>query len=83
MNHAHHPMSELFKQLGLPFKSAQIQKFIAEHRPLPPGRLLADACFWSAAQASFLREALEQDSDWSTIVDQLSQALRGSVSLAD
>ncbi|WP_068858680.1 DUF2789 family protein [Perlucidibaca aquatica] len=83
MNHAHHPMSELFKQLGLPFKHGQIQTFLAEHSPLPPGRLLADACFWSASQASFLREAVEQDSDWAVIVDQLSQALRGAVSSVD
>lgn len=83
MNHAHHPMSELFKQLGLPFKKRQIQAFLVEHSPLPPGRLLADACFWSASQATFLREALEQDSDWSAIVDQLSQALRGPVLSAE
>jgi len=83
MNHANHPMGELFKQLGLPFKPLQIQAFIAAHRPLPSGRLLADACFWSASQADFLREALEQDSDWSSIADQLSRALHGHVALID
>ncbi len=76
MHNAHHRMSELFKQLGLPNTDAQIQRFLAEHRPLPAKCLLADAGFWTDSQANFLREAVAQDSDWSVIVDQLSQALR-------
>lgn len=76
MHNAHHHMSELFKQLGLPNTDAQIQSFLATHRPLPAKCLLADANCWSDSQASFLREAVAQDSDWSVIVDQLSQALR-------
>ncbi|MBQ0714006.1 DUF2789 family protein [Paraperlucidibaca wandonensis] len=78
MHHAHHHMSELFKQLGLPNTDAQIQEFLSAHRPLPAKRIIADAEFWTDSQASFLREALAQDSDWSVIVDQLSQALRSA-----
>lgn len=76
MHNAHHHMSELFKQLGLPNSDTDIREFITQHRPLPAKRLLADAECWSESQASFLREAVAQDSDWSVIVDQLSQALR-------
>jgi uncharacterized NAD(P)/FAD-binding protein YdhS len=38
--------------------------------------LLADAPFWSFAQAVFLREVREADSDWSEVVDALNVALR-------
>jgi hypothetical protein len=37
---------------------------------------LPDAPFWTPAQAAFLRETLQQDTDWSQQVDHLSQALR-------
>lgn len=76
MHNAHHRMSELFKQLGLLDTDAQIQSFLAKHRHLPARCLLADADFWTESQANFLRDAVAQDSDWSVIVDQLSQALR-------
>ena len=79
MDQSDHYLSELFKQLGLPSKRAQVETFLSAHSPLPAGRALPDACFWSASQASFLREALAQDSDWSVIVDQLSDALRRPV----
>lgn len=78
MQKQHHSMSELFKQLGLPHSDAQIQAFLAQHRPLPAHRTIADATCWTAAQASFLREAIALDSDWAVIVDQLSQALRST-----
>ena len=57
--------------------SAQdIDAFIHDHRPLDNSVQLADAEFWSPTQREFLREALEQDSDWSEVIDQLDTRLR-------
>lgn len=71
-----HPFSSLFQQLGLPDDDASIRAFIESHRPLPDTVLMADADFWSPAQARFLRESIAADADWATVVDQLSVALR-------
>jgi hypothetical protein len=76
MEPAIHRFHDLFAQLGLPNDERAITQFIARHTPLPAGVPLADAPFWTPAQASFLREALDQDSDWSELVDQLDAALR-------
>ncbi|REH39130.1 uncharacterized protein DUF2789 [Paraperlucidibaca baekdonensis] len=78
MQSVHHSMSELFKQLGLPDSDAQIQQFIATHRPIADTCPLPEAVCWSDSQASFLREAVALDSDWAVVVDQLSQALRSA-----
>ncbi len=51
--------------------------FITQHRPLPNGMALADAPFWNAAQAQFLREQIAQDADWAEKVDSLNAALHG------
>ncbi len=71
-----HPFSSLFQQLGLPDDDASIRAFIETHRPLPDALLMADAPFWSPAQARFLRESITADADWANVVDQLSVALR-------
>nr|WP_315241164.1 DUF2789 domain-containing protein [uncultured Albidiferax sp.] len=71
-----HPFHALFAQLGLPSDAPGIAHFLAMNAPLPGNVELPDAPFWSPAQATFLREALLQDSDWAELVDQLSQALR-------
>ncbi|MGB9193507.1 MAG: DUF2789 family protein, partial [Azonexus sp.] len=34
-----------------------------------------EAPFWSAAQASFLREAIGDDADWAAIADELNLKL--------
>ena len=73
-----HRFSELFAQLGLPCGEQDIRQFIAAHTPLAADVKLPDAPFWTPAQAAFLREALLQDADWAELVDQLSEALRGS-----
>jgi hypothetical protein len=78
MEHPFHSFSELFKQLGLGGSHEEIEKFLSEHAPLPTGILLSDAPFWSPAQAAFLREARESDSDWSEVVDALNVALRAT-----
>jgi hypothetical protein len=77
MQDAHHHFSDLFAQLGLPHEPQGIAQFLAQHRPLAGDVRLPDAPFWSPAQASFLREALLQDSDWAELADQLSESLRG------
>jgi hypothetical protein len=76
MEHSFHSFSELFKQLGLDNSAEEIERFLHEHAPLPAATKLPDASFWTPAQAAFLREARDSDSDWSEIVDALNVALR-------
>ncbi|WP_439887199.1 DUF2789 domain-containing protein [Pseudomonas sp. MBLB4123] len=72
-----HSLPALFKQLGLPAEQASIERFVRTHSPLAPTCKLADAPFWSPAQASFLREEILEDADWAEVVDQLNLMLRG------
>jgi len=76
MERSFHSFSELFKQLGLGSSDDEIESFLSEHAPLATGVILSEAPFWSPAQAAFLREARESDSDWSEVVDALNVALR-------
>jgi len=76
MESAIHRFSELFAQMGLPNDAAAIRQFLTAHAPLSNAIDLPDAPFWSQAQADFLREALQEDSDWAELADQLSEALR-------
>ena len=71
-----HRFSELFAQLGLPSDENGIREFLTAHSPLDENIVLADAPFWSAQQASFLREQLLENADWAGVVDQLNAALR-------
>lgn len=70
-----HTLSELFAQLGLDDDAKSIDAFIEQHRPLPDSMQLADAPFWSVGQAQFLRDELNDDSDWAAMVDQLNVRL--------
>ena len=76
MNTPMHHFKDLFAQLGLPSDELGINHFIATHAPLAENLRLAQAPFWTPAQATFLREAILQDSDWVELADQLSIALR-------
>lgn len=76
MENSVHRFHDLFAQLGLPSDAAGIQAFLTAHSGLESHIQLADAPFWTAAQATFLREALLEDSDWAELADQLSAALR-------
>ena len=78
MNQPIHHFSELFDQLGLPSNAHAIDQFLTIHTPLADHLRLHDALFWKPAQASFLKESLLQDADWSNLVDQLNNALRES-----
>jgi len=71
-----HRFDELFKQLGLPADGPGIAAFIRGHSPLRPDTRVEDATFWSPGQAALLRENLQDDADWSGVVDQLNLALR-------
>jgi len=76
MESSFHRFADLFAQLGLASDEAAIRRFIATHSPLPGDTRLADAPFWSPAQARMLRETLEEDADWAEVVDHLDAALR-------
>ena len=73
-----HSLVSLFKQLGLDNTSQAIENFIQENRPLPGHLELYEAEFWSESQAAFLREAIEKDSDWAEVVDELNALLHHS-----
>lgn len=66
----------LFQQLGLPNEQADIDRFVAQHRPLADEIQLADAPFWTSGQSQFLREEINEDAEWAEIVDQLNVLLR-------
>ena len=76
MDQSNHRFSELFAQLGLPADDQAIAQFIATHSPLRADIDLADAPFWTPAQATFLKEEKLEDADWAELVDQLDVALR-------
>ncbi len=71
-----HTMQSLFVQLGLPSEPEDIESFVRTHQGLPPEIPLAQADFWSVSQSAFLREAIENDSDWCEVVDELNSLLR-------
>jgi hypothetical protein len=78
MNAPVHTLAELFRQLGLPDDERGIMRFIGDHRLPDPAVSLADAPFWKASQAAFVRDELACDADWAEIVDMLDALLRGS-----
>jgi Protein of unknown function (DUF2789) len=77
MDTSMHTLQMLFCQLGLADDEEQITVFIRMHRPLPQNISLPEANFWNEAQAAFLTEAIEDDSDWCELVDKLDCLLRG------
>lgn len=70
-----HTLNNLFAQLGLPADAPSIERFIDTHSPLPESLCLADAPFWTPAQATFLREEIQEDADWAEVVDELNACL--------
>lgn len=78
MEQSFHRFSELFAQLGLPTEAGAIDDFLQRHSPLPDGMALADAPFWTPAQASLLKAEVLEDADWAEVIDQLNLALRAS-----
>lgn len=78
MEYQFHSFEALFEQLGLDSSPAQIRLFIETHAPLPHDLALHDAPFWTSSQASFLRDAVQDDSDWAEVVDGLNAALHAT-----
>ena len=76
MDFPNHDLRALFAQLGLGNEPAAIDNFIASHFPLSPEIRLADADFWTPAQAGFLREELLEDADWAEVIDEFDARLR-------
>jgi hypothetical protein len=76
MNQPVHHFNDLFAQLGLADDATSIADFLTKHTAMATGMRLPDAPYWTPAQAQFLRESLQQDSDWAGLVDQLSKALQ-------
>ncbi len=76
MDATFHPLTDLFKQLGLPSDCASIKKFIAAHAPLDSLTVISEASFWNADQKAFLREELLKDADWAEVIDLLNIQLR-------
>lgn len=77
MDCSEHSMGSLFEQLGLANDPESINKFVATHK-LDKDTLLEQAPFWNAGQADFIHEALDEDSDWVELIDQLDVMLRES-----
>lgn len=76
MDTSKHSLGTLFEQLGLASDDASISQFVTRNGPLPREIALADAPFWSEGQSHFLREGLEEDSDWAEQIDELDAMLR-------
>lgn len=74
MEAGYHSLSALFEQLGLAASHSEIETFLATHR-LKEGQAITEADFWSESQIEFLKESLEDDSDWAEQVDELSTLL--------
>ena len=75
MDTSSHTIETLFQQLGLSSDPAAIENFIFNNH-LEENIPLDHAACWNAGQAQFIREALDQDSDWCEVVDQLDARLR-------
>jgi hypothetical protein len=71
-------MTSLFDQLGEASDDAGIARFIAAHDGLSGDTPLHKADFWSASQASFLREAMVTDAAWAPVVDELNAKLHSA-----
>ncbi len=76
MEQSIHAFHNLFEQLGLPNDDVSIRRFVETHSPLAEDVYLADASFWTPAQAAFLREEILEDADWAEVVDRLNVPLR-------
>jgi hypothetical protein len=68
-------LSHLFAQLGMDSREEDIDNFIASHS-LADNVHIANAHFWNEAQREFLREGLQDDSNWSDLIDHLDTLLR-------
>lgn len=70
-------LSHLFAQLGLANSEAAIESFIGSHT-IEANTCMSDAPFWSHSQRAFIKEAMEQDNNWTELLDQLDARLHRS-----
>ncbi|WP_299787606.1 DUF2789 domain-containing protein [uncultured Shewanella sp.] len=68
-------LSHLFEQLGLENSEESIAEFISKYK-IPDDVLLTQAEFWNDSQRCFLKESLEEDAQWSELIDHLDTQLR-------
>jgi hypothetical protein len=71
-----HSIVSLFDQLGLDSSEEGVDNFIEKNGLLLGNKELHKASFWNSSQASFLKQALDEDADWVEIVNQLDVMLR-------
>lgn len=75
MDTSTHTFSALFEQLGLASDKDSIEQFIRTHQLFSNEVALHEASFWSESQATFLQDAISNDSDWAEVVDELNNSL--------
>ncbi len=75
MDTSTHNLKALFEQLGLDSRADKIETFIENHH-VAPDLPLAEAPFWNASQASFIKDAIGEDADWCEVIDSLDSLLR-------
>ena len=69
-------LNTLFAQLGLDESDEAVDQFIRTHGPIASETPLHAASCWNESQSRLLSEAIEADSDWTEVVDQLDALLR-------
>jgi hypothetical protein len=70
-----HTMSDLFLQLGLPADASSIAAYIEDHAGACDTCALPDATIWTDSQRVFLKESINEDSDWAILAEQLTSLL--------
>lgn len=70
-----HTMSDLFLQLGLAADAPSIAAFIEDHAGVCQTCTLPYAAIWTDSQRAFLKEAINDDSDWAIPAEQLTSLL--------
>jgi len=75
MDTSKHDMIGLFDQLGLDSTRSGIYHFVKGHN-IQADLTIDEAPFWNQSQANFLSDSIQEDGDWSEIIDQLDAMLR-------
>lgn len=70
-----HNLTNLFDQLGLASDESSIRDFIEKNAPIPSDQPIYEAACFNDAQAAFLAQGLDEDSDWTEVIDTLHSAL--------
>ncbi len=76
MGRSIYSLASLFDQLGLDSSEKGIEVFISSHAPLPSEMELHEAGFWNSSQVAFIKQAINDDAEWTDLVDHLDIMLR-------